>query len=138
MAHYEVKSRRVIMDNKGNDKTITEAFFIKDCVLWAEAETKMLKYYNCENDVVSMAISKVMDVVNDPTDTEKIDMFIFRAVIASLFIDDEGNEKETKYPILLWAKNIDEAMVIVNDYMRQGLDDMSLVSIQKTKIVEII
>jgi hypothetical protein len=138
MAHFEVKSRRVIMDNKGNDKTITEAFFVRDCVLWAEAETKMLKYYNCENDVVGMAVSKVMEVVNEPTDAEKMDMFIYRAVIASIYTDDDGNEKEMKYPVLLWAKNIDEAMGVVNNYLRQGLEDMSLVSITKTKIVEVI
>lgn len=138
MANFEVKSRRVIMDNKGNDKTITEAFFVRDCVLWAEAETKMLKYYNCENDVVGMAVSKVMDVVNEPTDAEKMDMFIYRAAIASIYTDDDGNEKEMKYPVLLWAKNIDEAMGIVNNYLRQGLEDMSLVSITKTKIVEVI
>lgn len=138
MAHFEVKSRRVVMDNKGNDKSITEAFFIRDCVLWAEAETKMLKYYNCENDVVGMAISKVMEVVNEPTDTEKMDMFVYRAVIASIYTDDDGNEKEMKYPVLLWAKNIDEAMNVVNNYLRQGLEDMSLVSITKTKIVEVI
>lgn len=138
MAHFEVKSRRVIMDNKGNDKTITEAFFVRDCVLWAEAETKMLKYYNCENDVVGMAISKVMEIVNEPTDAEKMDMFIYRAVIASIYTDDDGNEKEMKYPVLLWAKNIDEAMSMVNNYLRQGLEDMSLVSITKTKIVEVI
>jgi hypothetical protein len=138
MAHFEVKSRRVVMDNKGNDKSITEAFFVKDCVLWAEAETKMLKYYNCENDVVGMAISKVMEVVNEPTDAEKMDMFIYRAVIANIYTDDDGNEKEMKYPVLLWAKNIDDAMGVVNNYLRQGLEDMSLVSITKTKIVEVI
>lgn len=138
MAHFEVKSRRVIMDNKGNDKTITEAFLVRDCVLWAEAETKMLKYYNCENEVVSMAMSKVMEVVNEPTDTEKLDMFVYRAVIASVYTDDDGNEKEMKYPILLWAKNIDDAMAVVNNHLRQGLDDMTLVSITKTKIVEVI
>ena len=139
MAHYEVKSRRTIIDQKsGNDKSITEAFFVRDCVLWAEAETKMLKYYNCENEVVSMALSKVMEVVNEPADTEKMDMFIYRAVIASIYTDDDGNEKEMKYPVLLWAKSIDEAMSVVNNYLRQGLEDMSLVSITKTKIVEVI
>lgn len=138
MAHFEVKSRRVIMDNKGNDKTITEAFFIENCTSWADAEDKMLGYFNSENEVVGMAISKVMEVVNTPTQEEKMDMFVYRAVIASIYTDDDDNEKEMKYPVLLWAKGIDDAMAIVNDYMRQGLEDMSLVSITKTKIVEVI
>lgn len=138
MAHFEVKSRRVVMDNKGNDKTVTEAFFIENCTSWADAEAKMLTYFNSENEVVGMAISKVMEVVNTPTDTEKLDMFVYRAVIASIYTDDDDNEKEMKYPVLLWAKGIDDAMAIVNEYMRQGLDGMSLVSITKTKIVEVI
>ena len=138
MAHFEVKSRRVVMDNKGNDKSITEAFFIENCTSWADAEDKMLAYFNSENEVVGMAISKVLEVVNTPTQEEKMDMFVYRAVIASIYTDDDGNEKEMKYPVLLWAKNIDEAMNVVNNYLRQGLEDMSLVSITKTKIVEVI
>jgi hypothetical protein len=136
MAHFEVKSRRVIMDNKGNDKSVTEAFFVQDCVSFAEAEAKTLRYYNCENEVIGMAISKVMDVINTPTQEEKMDMFVYRAVIASVYTDDEGNEKEMKYPVLLWAKSIDEAMTTVKGYIQQGLEDMTLVSLQKTKIVE--
>jgi hypothetical protein len=138
MAHFEVKSRRVVMDNKGNDKSITEAFFIENCTSWADAEDKMLAYFNSENEVVGMAISKVLEVVNTPTQEEKMDMFVYRAVIASIYTDDDNNEKEMKYPVLLWAKNIEEAMNVVNDYLRQGLEDMSLVSITKTKIVEVI
>lgn len=138
MAHFEVKSRRVVMDNKGNDKSITEAFFIENCTSWADAEDKMLAYFNSENEVVGMAISKVMEVVNTPTQEEKMDMFVYRAVIASIYTDDDDNEKEMKYPVLLWAKGIDDAMALVNDYMRQGLDGMSLVSITRTKIVEVI
>ena len=139
MAHFEVKSRRTIIDQKsGNDKTITEAFFIENCTSWADAEDKMLAYFNSENEVVGMAISKVLEVVNTPTQEEKMDMFVYRAVIASIYTDDDGNEREMKYPVLLWAKGIDDAMALVNDYMRQGLDGMSLVSITKTKIVEVI
>jgi hypothetical protein len=98
----------------------------------------MLAYFNSENEVVGMAISKVLEVVNTPTQEEKMDMFVYRAVIASIYTDDDDNEKEMKYPVLLWAKNIEEAMNVVNDYLRQGLEDMSLVSITKTKIVEVI
>ena len=139
MAHFEVKSRRTIIDPKsGNDKTVTEAFFIKNCTSWADAEDEMLAYYNDENEIVSMAISKVMDVINEPTDTEKMDMFVYRAVIASIYTDDDDNEKEMKYPVLLWAKDFDNAMTFVNEYIAQGLEDMTLVSLQKTKIVEVI
>ena len=139
MAHFEVKSRRTIIDQKsGNDKSITEAFFIENCTSWADAEDKMLTYFNSENEVVAMAISKVMDVVNCPTQEEKEERYVYRAVIATIYTDDDGNEKELKYPVLLWAKGFDNAMTIVNEYIAQGLEDMTLVSLQKTKIVEVI
>ena len=139
MANFEVKSRRTIIDKKsGNDKSITEAFFIENCTSWADAEDKMLTYFNSENEVVAMALSKVMDVVNCPTQEEKEERYVYRAVIATIYTDDEGNEKELKYPVLLWAKDFDNAMTIVNEYIAQGLDDMTLVSLQKTKIVEVI
>lgn len=139
MANFEVKSRRTIIDQKsGNDKSITEAFFIENCTSWADAEDKMLAYFNSENEVVAMAISKVMDVVNCPTQEEKEERHVYRAVIATVYTDDDGNEKELKYPVLLWAKDFDSAMTIVNEYIAQGLEDMTLVSLQKTKIVEVI
>lgn len=138
MANFEVKSRRVIIDNKGNDKSITEAFFIENCVSWADAEAKMLKYYNCENDVVAMAMSKVMEVINTPTDEERLDLYVFRAILVSTFEDEDGNTKETKYPVLLWAKNVEDAMCVVSEYIKQGFDDMTLTAITKTRIVEVI
>lgn len=139
MANFEVKSRRTIIDKKsGNDKSITEAFFVENCTSWADAEDKMLNYFNSENEVVAMAISKVMDVVNYPTQEEKEERYVYRAVIATIYTDDDGNEKELKYFVLLWAKDFDNAMTIVNEYIAQGLEDMTLVSLQKTKIVEVI
>ena len=139
MANFEVKSRRTIIDKKsGNDKSITEAFFIENCTSWADAEDKMLTYFNSENEVVAMALSKVMDVVNCPTQEEKEERYVYRAVIATVYTDEDGNEKELKYPVLLWAKDFDNAMTIVNEYIAQGLEDMTLVSLQKTKIVEVI
>ena len=138
MANFEVKSRRVVMDKNGNDKSVTEAFFLENCVSWADAEAKMLKYYNCENEVVAMAISKVMEVVNNPTDEEKLDLYVFRAILVSTFEDEDGNTKETKYPILVWAKNVENAMSIVTEFIKQGYSDMTLTAITKTRIVEVI
>ena len=139
MAHFEVKSRRTIIDKKtGNDKSLTEIFFIQDCVSWADAEDKMLKYFNNENEIVAMSISKVVEVVNTPLDSEKPDMYVFRAIMSSIFTDEVGREVESKYPILVWAKDVEDAMVIVNEYIKQGYDDLTLTAITKTKIVEVI
>ena len=138
MAHFETKIKRVVRDKKGNDKEIAEVYFVENAVSFGDAETRVQTYWNCECDVVAMAISKVMDVVNCPTQEEKEERYVYRAVIATIYTDDDGNEKEMKYHVLLWAKNFDNAMTIVNEYIAQGLEDMTLVSLQKTKIVEVI
>lgn len=51
---------------------------------------------------------------------------------------DNGDEKEMKYTVLVCAKDITEANNLMQDYMRQGLEDMRLDAIQKTKILDIL
>lgn len=135
MAHFEVKIKRVIRDKKGNDKEIAEVYFVENAVSFGDAETKIQTYWNCECEVVAVTMSRVMDIVNPKTDEDEV---VYKAIIASIFIDDNDIEKETKYPVLVWAKSLEEATNRIIGYMKEGLSDMSLHSITKTKIVEII
>lgn len=135
MAHFEVKIKRVIRDKKGNDKEIAEVYFVENAVSFGDAETKIQTYWNCECEVVAVTMSRVMDIVNPKTDEDEV---VYKAIIASVFIDDNDVEKETKYPVLVWAKSLEEATNRIIGYMKEGLSDMSLHSITKTKIVEII
>lgn len=135
MAHFETKIKRVVRDKKGNDKEIAEVYFVENAVSFGDAETRIQTYWNCECDVVAVTMSRVMDIVNPRTDEEES---IYKAIIASVFIDDNENEKEMKYPVLVFAKSLEEATKRVIGYMDEGLGDMNLHSITKTKIVEII
>lgn len=139
MANFEVKSRKTIIDEKtGKEKSINEIFLVENVESFGEAEKKVLEYYDCANDILGVSLSKVMEVINYPTSEEKEQLKMFRSVLVSTFIDDEGNEKQTKYPVLVWAKDVHDAMTITTNYIKQGYDDMTLVGIQKTKIVEVI
>jgi hypothetical protein len=135
MAHFETKIKRVIRDKKGNDKEIAEVYFVENAVSFGDAETRIQTYWNCECDVVAVTMSRVMDIVNPRTDEEES---IYKAIIASVFLDDNENEKEMKYPVLVFAKSLEEATKRVIGYMDEGLGDMNLHSITKTKIVEVI
>ena len=45
MANFEVKSRRTIVDQKsGNDKSITEAFFVENATTFGDAEARIMTY----------------------------------------------------------------------------------------------
>lgn len=108
--------------------------FITDVEFFAEAEAKGMELYNCECDVFSIVRSKVIEIVNKKED----DKPFFKATIIKEYTDDAGNEKETKYIVLVCAKDITEANKLMQDYMRQGLEDMRLDAIQKTKIIDIL
>lgn len=132
---YEVTSKRFIVDAKGNDKEIAEKYLFENLEFFAEAEQKMYEHLNNENTVIAIKQCKIMEFVNKRSDD---DQYIYYATIENLFVDDNGNEKTTRYIVGLFAESVDEATKITNDYMLQGLQDMSLVGIRKTKIVDLI
>ena len=49
-----------------------------------------------------------------------------------------GKEKELKYHVGVFAKNMDDATKKVYEYMKQGLNDMRFIGVKETKILEII
>lgn len=133
---YEAVSKRTIIDQKsGNDKDVNEKFIVKDCELCAECEQKVLEYWNGECDVTSVKQSKIREFVNERQDDEQ---FIFLATIEDVFTDDDGEEKSTKYVVGVFAKSVEESTKLVVEYMKQGMSDLRLTSIKKTKIVELI
>lgn len=133
---YEVTSKRTVMDLKGNDKLIAEKYLIENIEFFAEAEQKMLEYFNNENEVPAIKQHKLKEFVNKRTTETQT---IFFATLESIFVDElTGEDKATKYVVGLFAENIDDAYVITNNYISQGLEDLVLVGIKKTKIVELI
>ena len=129
---YEIKLKVEKENSKGEMKEVIE-HFITDVGLFAEAEAKGLEQY-VDCDVISITRSKVVEIVNEKEE----DKPFYKATLIDIFIDDNGNEKETKYYNLVCAKDITEANRLMQEHMRQGLNDMRLDAIQKTKIIDLI
>ena len=115
-------------------KEVTE-HYITNVELFAEAEQKGMEMYNNECDVFSIVRSKVSEIVNESDKTD--DNHFFKATIVDVYTDESGNEKETKYFVLVSAKDIPEANKRMEDYLKQGFD-MKLDGIVKTKILDVI
>lgn len=130
---YEIKLKVEKENSKGEMKEVIE-HFITDVVLFAEAEKKGLEQYNGNCDVISITRSNVVEIVNEKEE----DKPFYKATLIDIFIDDNGNEKETKYYNLVCAKDITEANRLMQEHMRQGLNDMRLDGIVKTKIMDLI
>lgn len=130
---YELKLKIKKLADNGEEKEVIERY-ITDVEFFAEAEAKGMEQYNGKCDVFAITQSKIIEIVNKKED----DKPFFKATIIKEYTDDAGNEKEMKYPVLVCAKDITEANKLMQDYMRQGLEDMRLDAIQKTKIIDIL
>lgn len=134
--YFEVNSKRTVLDNKGMDKLVSEKYLIENIEFFAEAENKMYEYWNNENQVTAIKQSSLKEFANKRQDNKQS---IFFATIESIFIDaNTGEEKATKNIVGLFAKSIDEAYVVANEFMKQGLEDLVLVGIKKTKFVDLL
>ena len=127
-------SHLVIDGEKENLKK--EKYLLENCESFGEVEKKMLLLFNhyTNLDVVAIKRSKVCEIINARKNgNEKI----FEATISDVFVDDNGNEKNINYLMILFANGFDEALATIMNYIRQGYN-MELVRLRKTSIVDIL
>lgn len=130
---YEITTKVRKLQEDGSEKYVTERY-ITDCELFAEAEhAGMHSYvdYQQEGDVVAIKRSNAREIVNEQDNKD----YFYKAKIVTKTIDDNANEKEQKYYVLIRADSLIEATSKANEYMKQGLDDMSLDGMVKTSII---
>lgn len=130
---YEITTKVKKTQEDGSEKDVAERY-ITDCQLFSEAECAgMHSYadYQQEGDVVAIKRSNVREIVNEGDDKD----YFYKAKIVTKTIDDKANEKEQQYYVLIRADSLVEATNKANEYMKQGLDDMSLDGMVKTSII---
>lgn len=132
---HEVTLRRTVVDAKGCDKEIKENYLVENKVFCAEAEATMLEYWNAECEVTSVRQSKIVEFVNK---RDNDGQEIYLSEVESIFVDEDGEEKSTKYVVGLFATSLEEATNMMKEYMRQGIQDMRLVSVKRTKIADLL
>lgn len=132
---HEVTLKRTVVDAKGCDKEIKENYLVENKVFCAEAEATMLEYWNAECEVTSVRQSKIVEFVNKRENDEQE---IYLSEVESIFVDEDGEEKSTKYVVGLFATSVEEATNMMKEYMRQGIQDMRLVSVKRTKIADLL
>ncbi len=134
--YYEMTTKVTRVKDDGTEREVAERY-ITDCETFGEAEEKAAETYSSDNtdgDVIAVKRSNVREIVNEDEEKEHY----FKATIVDVFVDDNGKEKELKYYVLIRANDLGEATDKANEYMRQGLQDMRLDGIVKTKILELL
>ena len=132
---FEIAIQRIVIDKRGNDKSVLERYYVENVELFGEAEMKGLELYSNNADVVAIKISPILEFVNRRTSDEQ---FLFNATLESVFTDENEVEKTMRYRVALFAKDIQEATNIVLDYQKGNTEDMTLIGIRKTKFIDIL
>ena len=132
---FEITIQRIVIDKRGNDKSVLERYYVENVELFGEAEMKGLELYANNADVVAIKISPILEFINRRISDEQ---FLFNAVLESVFIDENEVEKTMRYRVALFAKNIQEATNIVLNYQKGNTEDMTLIGIRKTKFIDIL
>lgn len=121
----EVKVRVArIIDGKTKRKSET---YIVDKEFFSNAEYDVSSILNSEQtsgevetyEIISLRQSAIKEI-----DEQSMDSTIpsFIATLRDIFHDDEGNEKQLKYKVLLWAENVTAATARANSLSHQGYD----------------
>lgn len=133
---YEIQAQFTRIDNKGNEKVIKEKYMVENAETFGDAETQGYDYCTDEKDLEIVAIkrSKVREIINKRnTDDDRV----WVADVADVRTNDEGEELEIVYKVALYATSWDDANAKVKKYLEQGFD-MTILSIKKTKFLEVI
>ena len=131
---YEIQITFVKVDSKGNDRNMKENLILEHAESFADAEQIGYDYGSglTAVDVVSVKRSKLKEIVNEkPFNDETCKIYV--AQIVDHFVDLETEEtKDIKYSVALFAHDMKEAHQAIEQYMKQGLEDMDLVGIKET------
>ena len=122
-------------NDKEKAKEVTERFIVVNAELFSEVEKALLEEFNNECVVNDIKQSKLKEIVNSRVNE---DDEIFYATLESYYMSESGEEKASKSEVAVFATNMTDAKTKLDAYMKQGLDDMAIVKIAKTKFLDLI
>lgn len=133
---YEIKISYVVVDKNGNDKTVRESLVLENAESFANAEEIGYDYGSglTAIDVTDIKRSKIKEVVNQHTSDDE---YLWLVELLSIFTTEEGEEREQKYKVLVFAKTFNAAKTFMSEYIKQGYS-MDIVGIKKTKFTEVL
>ena len=136
---FETSISVTVVDKRGNDKSQRKFYIVENAELFGEVESKLYEEFGNEAgfEVASIKISKLKEIINEAPqgDTE---CKIYFATICDHIMTDEGDIKDMQYLVALHAHDINEAHKAIDQYMKQGMEDMELVGLKCTKYLEVL
>ena len=137
---YETSIKTTVVDKNGNDKTLVSRYIIENAELFGEAESKLYEEFGNEAgfEVATIKVSKLKEIINEAPQGDMECKIYFATIIDRFYDADKDETTETQYTVALHAHDINEAYKTIDQYMRQGLEDMELKAIKETKYLEVL
>lgn len=133
---YEATIQYITIDKNGNDRSKKESFVVENQNFFAEVENALHNEFEVytDLDVIAIKRSKIKEVANEKkSDDDKI----YLATLCDIFHDDNDEEREIKYTIAFFAKDMDAAHLFIRQFMQQGYS-MTLKQIKESKLIDVI
>lgn len=137
---FETSIKTTIVDKNGNDKVVTSRYIIENAELFGEVESKLYEEFGNESgfEVASIKISKLKEIINEAPQGEEECKIYFANIIDRFYDADKDETTETQYVVALHAHDINEAHKAIDQYMKQGMEDMELVGLKCTKYLKVL
>jgi len=136
---FETAIKLTVVDKNGNDKVVTNKYIVENAELFGEVESKLYEEFGNETgfEVATIKISKLKEIINEAPQRET-ECKIYFATICDHILTDEGDVKDVQYSVALHAHDINEAHKAIDQYMKQGMEDMELVGLKCTKYISVL
>ena len=137
---YETSIKTTVVDSKGNDKVVTSRYIIENAELFGEVESKLYEEFGNETgfEVATIKISKLKEIINEAPQGDTECKIYFATIIDRFYDADKDETTETQYTVALHAHDINEAYKAIDQYMKQGMEDMELVGLKCTKYISVL
>lgn len=129
---FEITLTHEIETPKGVTKQVCERY-LYDAELVAECEARALEEIpDC--DVICVCRSKIIEIINENVREGAF----YKAKITETTVNEDGSESSKSYMVLCNAETLPKATSVFQEYIKQGLENMELTNITKTKILDIL
>ena len=137
---FETSIKTIVVDKNGNDKTLVSRYIVENAELFGEVESKLYEEFGNETgfEVASIKISKLKEIINEAPQGETECKIYFATIIDKFYDAGKDETTETQYTVALHAHDINEAHKAIDQYMKQGMEDMELVGLKCTKYLEVL
>ena len=138
--YYQIKIKYNKLKGNGTQKSVSETY-VTNVDFFSQAEEtglKLIADYGLEDgDVYNIQRMPSLDSIVEDDMNSSFDTY-YKVTLAETLVKDDCSEEEKRFDLLVLAEDAMGAMVSTNKFISKSAADLSVVTIKKTKIENVI